>query len=550
MPVVAPTVYTVRRVPLTAMRAFPALFEQYCADYDALAEYYAGDFRSAGARAEAAARAAAHPRDRDALVEVLLDQNARWGLDEATRANIEALRDPEAVAVVTGQQVGLLTGPLYTPYKTITAIQLARRLREETGRPVVPVFWLEGEDHDFDEVAGVRLLHRNEPVEVRYAGHTPPEGGNLGPVGRLVLTERITDVLDAVEERLAPSDFKAGLMAKVRDAYHPGTTLLDAFARLMRAFFPDEGLVFLSPDDRRLKRLTAPLFRREIEDYGTALERFEAVSARLAERFHAQVHVRPTNLFLLEAGRRYAVDAEGDRFRLRGTAHLLTKDALLDRLRRHPECFSANVVLRPLMQDTLLPTAAYVAGPGEVSYFAQFKPMYAWAGLPMPVIYPRASVTLVEPKVKKVLDRHPVDVPDFGEEHDRLFRRVVLDEMEVDIEAAFRASARHLHEAVNTFKPVVEQVDRSLGKAAEAARVALMKEFTRLKERAVKAEKRHHDTLRAQLDKAQANLFPDGKLQERVVSPLYFLNKYSLDLLENLLVTLSLDTTEHQIVEL
>ncbi|QXD14441.1 bacillithiol biosynthesis cysteine-adding enzyme BshC [Rhodocaloribacter litoris] len=550
MTVAASTIAAVRRIPFGAFDAFPLLFETYCTAYEALDAFYAGDFRRAEVRADAARRAAEHPRDRAALVDVLLEQNARWGLDDATRANIEALRRPETVAVVTGQQVGLFTGPLYTPYKTITTLQLARRLQEETGRPVVPVFWLEGEDHDFDEVAAVRLLQRNELVEVRYAGHTPPEGGNLGPVGRLVLTGQIDEVLAAVEAALAPSDFRDGLMERVRDAYRPGVSLLDAFARLMRAFFPEEGLVFISPDDARLKRLAAPLFRREIADHATVQARFEAVSARLSEHYHAQVHARPTNLFLLEDNRRYALDAEGTHFRLRGTDRLLNREDLLARLDEHPGCFSPNVILRPLMQDTLLPTAVYVAGPGEVSYFAQLKPVYEWAGVPMPVVYPRASATLVESKVKKVLAQHPIDVPDLAEEADRLFRRVVLDEMEVDVEAVFQEAVRHLHTAVNTFKPVAERVDRSLGKAAEATRAALAKEFARLKERVLKAEKRHHDTLRQQLHKARVNLFPDGKLQERVLSPLYFLNKYSPALLVHLRNDLDLDTTEHQIVEL
>ncbi len=539
-----------RRLPFAELPGFPALFQTYCTDYDALAPFFAGDFRQPAARADAARRAADHPRDRATLVEVLLDQNARWGMDAATRAHIEALRRPEAVAVVTGQQVGLLTGPLYTPYKTLTALQLAHRLGQETGRPVVPVFWLEGEDHDFDEVAAVRLLRNNELVTVRYAAPEVPADGNAGPVGRLVLTDAIEEVLDAVEAALPPTDFRDAVMAPVRDAYRPGVTLLDAFARLMRAFFPEAGLVFVSPDDARLKRLAAPLFRREIEDHAGSLARLEAVSARLAERYHAQVLPRATNLFLLDGGRRYAVDAEGAAFRLRGTDRVFTRDALRARLDADPACFSPNVVLRPLMQDTLLPTAAYVAGPGEVSYFAQFKPLYEWAGLPMPVVYPRASVTLVEPKVKKVLERHPVDLPDLADEPDRLFRRVVLDEAGVDIEAAFREAARHLHTAVNQVKPVAEQVDRSLGKAAEATRATLMKEFDRLKERVIKAEKRHHDTLRDQLHKARVNLFPDGKLQERVLSPLYFMNKYSPALLARLHDDLSLDTTEHQVVEL
>ncbi len=550
MPLEPPTETAVRQVPFDAFRSFSDLFATYCSDYDALARYYAGDFRSPDARAAAADRVADHARVRDAVADVLLEQNARWGLDDKTRAGIEALRDPRGVAVVTGQQVGLFTGSLYTPYKTLTALQLARQMAEETGRPVVPVFWLEGGDHDFEEIAGVKLLRQNEPVEFRYTGHALPEEGNLGPVGRLVLTEQIEAVLDEIGATLPPTDFKDELMVRLREAYRPGTTLLDAFARLARCLFPDAGLVFIDPDDARLRRLAAPLFRREIEDHAGIAARLQAVSDELAQQYHAQVRVNPTNLFIIEDDGRFALDAEGDGFRLRGKDKAFSREELLALLEQAPERFSPNVVLRPLVQDTLLPTAAYIAGPSEVAYFAQYGPAYEWAALPMPVIYPRASVSLVEPKVQKVLDKYELVVPDLEEDPDRLFRRLVLAEMEVDVEAVFKEAARPLHQAINDLKPVIEQVDRSLVKTAEATRAALVKEMERLKERVVKAEKRRHDEIHAQLEKAQVNLFPGGILQERALSILYYLNKYGPDLPAALLDRLSLDTTAHQVVDL
>ncbi len=546
----APPAARLRRLPFAALKAFPALFTTYCADYERLDAFYAGDWRSPEARLRAAERAAAYQRNHNALADVLLEQNEHWGLDEATHAHVEALRGAETVAVVTGQQVGLLSGPLYTPYKTITALHLARRMAEETGRPVVPVFWLEGGDHDLAEIAGLTLLRHNEPVALRYTGHTLPEHGNLGPVGRLRLTEQIEQVLDQVAETLPPSDFHEALLAHLRAAYRPGVTLLDAFARLLRALFPDAGLVFLNPDDARLKHLARPLFRREIEDWQTADARLRAVSQTLEQDFHAQVKTRPTNLFLCDEAGRHAIDADAETFTLRDQGRTFSREELLALLEDDPACFSPNVVLRPLMQDLLLPTAAYVAGPSEVSYFAQFKPLYAWAGVPMPVIYPRASVSLVEAKVQKVLDRHGLAVADFGEDLDRLFQRVVLSEMDVDVDAVFEEAARHLHQAIGTLKPQVEQVDRTLVKSAEAARAALLKELEKFKARVVRAEKHNHDEVRAQLQKAQVNLFPGGVLQERGLSALYFLNKYGFDLLARLGDELTLETGAHQVVEL
>ena len=339
-------------------------------------------------------------------------------------------------------------------------------------------------------------------------------------------------------------------MARVRDAYAPDVRLEDAFVHLLRDFFPEAGLVFLNPDDVRLKRLTAPLFRREIEDGETAAARIEEASEKLRGSFHAQVQPRPLNLFLLDESGRHPIDLEGGRFRLRGRERSFTKAELLSRLDEAPEEFSPNVVLRPLMQDLLVPTAAYVAGPSEVSYFAQYKGVYEWAGLPMPIIYPRASATLVESKVQKVLDRYDLDVAAFEEEVEKVFRRLVVGGLEADVDEAFKDAMRHLHQAVEAVKPKVQEVDRTLVKAAEAARTSLVKELERLKERVVKAEKRNQDAVRGRLEKAAAGLYPGGTLQERTLSVLYFLNKYSPGLLADLQATLSLDTTAHQVVEL
>jgi len=536
------------RVPLADLHSFPGLFDSYCTQYESVAEFYAGDFRDPAVRAEIADRAADCPRDRDALADVLLDQNARWGLTQAVRDQIEALRNPDSVAIVTGQQVGLFAGPLYTPYKTITALQLARQLREDTGRLVIPVFWLEGEDHDLAEVAGTAIFDRNDLRTVRYSGHTPPEAGNLGPVGRLALTEQIREVIEAVDQALPPSEYKADVLEAVNQAYQPGTTLLDAFALLMRSFFPD--IVFISPDDARLKRLAAPLFRREVEDFAGAQARLTEVSGRLEKRFHAQVLARPTNLFMLENGQRHPLDVEGDHFRLRGSATTFTREELVSHIASQPECFSPNVVLRPIMQDLLLPTAAYIPGPGEVSYFAQFQPIYEWAGVPMPVVYPRASVTLVEPKVRKVLERRELYVAAFADDLEKIFRRIVLADMSIDVEAMFAEAARQFEAVFASMKPGIGQVDASLARTADATRATIAKELARLKEKVVKAEKRNQETLYKQLEKAQVNLFPDGKLQERAISPLYFVAKFGTDFFRQLDDAISLDTAQHQVLEL
>ncbi len=207
-------------------------------------------------------------------------------------------------------------------------------------------------------------------------------------------------------------------------------------------------------------------------------------------------------------------------------------------------------MLRPILEDRLLPTAAYVAGPGETSYYAQLRGVYDAFGVPMPVVYPRASATLVESKVQKVLDRYALTVADLDGDLEPLHRRLVLALSEHDVEGAFGAATRSLHEAMNALKPVAANVDATLAKSADATRAALQKELSAFQDRVVRAEKRNHDVVRDQLDKAQAGLYPTGKLQERALSALYFVNKYGLDLVARWLDGLDLDTTAHQVIEL
>ena len=534
---------SVRRVPFSTFRSFPALFRDYCADYSELREYFSGDFQDAAAHRTAVSRTLSVDRDRETLADVLLEQNERWGMSEETRANIEALRRSESAAIVTGQQVGLFGGPIYTLLKALTTVRLAEQFSEETGQPVVPVFWMGVEDHDFDEIAAIRLLRRNESVELRYRD---APGGNPGAVGRLQLSDEITRLVDEIDDILPPTDFKDELMGIVREAYRPGRTFGDAFAMLMSSFLSGTGLILLSSDDVRLKRLAAPLFRREVSDPETVAAGIQRTSERLERRYHAQVKVEPTNLFYLEDDGRWPIDLDGETFRIRDHDRSFEREELLDLIEENPEHFSPNVVLRPLMQDTLLPTAAYVGGPGEISYFAQYKSAYEWAELPMPLIYPRASVSLVESKVAKVFDKYDLSLADFEEDLDRLFQRVVVDAMTVDLDELFGDSSRHLHEAINSVKSGLEEVDKTLNKAAEATRSALMAEFEKLKGKAVRVEKKNQEVVRDQLEKAHVNLFPNGGLQERELSILYFLNKYSIGLLGDLQDVLSTDTAEHQ----
>lgn len=538
------------RISFSDISSFSRLFSTYTAEFSPLASFFAGDYRDPRQRGQISRQVADKYSFRNELVEVLTEQNTGFGVSTQTLANIERLSDHTAVAVVTGQQLGLFGGPLYTLLKTITTIQLARRLESEAGRPVVPVFWLEGEDHDIAEAASSYVLEGNERRRLEYSGKGASSQAAPHPVGRLKFDKSISRLADQLEEWLPPTDFRADLMEAVRGSYLPGKTFMESFAGLMIRLFSEYGLVFISGDDPRLKRGGIPLFRKEIREPLRSAELLNGTSSRLEDGYHVQIRTQPCNLFLLTDSGRRSLQLNGDRFTLKGGQEEYSEADLLSMLEETPEVFSPNVVLRPLLQDTILPTAAYVAGPGEIAYFAQLRPLYEWANIPMPIIYPRASVTLVEPRIGKILDRHESPISVFEQPLDKLFHEMVLGTMEIDPDQIFNQAGRHLHEAVDSVKPVIELVDSSLEKAGEATRAALLKEWGRFRDRVIKAEKKRHDVLRNQLDKAKSTLFPDGVIQERQISPLYFLNKFGMDLVDRLVDEIELDTSSHQVIRL
>ncbi|MEZ4700610.1 MAG: bacillithiol biosynthesis cysteine-adding enzyme BshC [Rhodothermales bacterium] len=545
------TVYQhVSSIPYAALSSSP-LFADYCTRYGRVAGFYNGDFRNPDDLRAALRRTLAVDRDRDALVDALTAQQARWGVDEATRQSLETLRSPRAGAVITGQQLGLFVSPLYTIYKTLTTIQLARHLSDTSGHPVVPVFWLAGEDHDFEEIASLTLLNGSDLSDVTYPEPPLAAGAvNAGPVGRLPVAPAIDDLIARVGDALPRTDVTPDLLALLRDAYRPGVPMEDAFARVLRHLLPGTGLIIASIDDPAMKRLAAPLFEREARDCAGSNARLAAASeALIAAGYHAQVTTQPTNLFVMDPEGRLPVDAEGGRFRLRGTTHEWSEAELIRTIRETPERFSPNVVLRPILQDLLFPTVAYVAGPGETAYFAQYRGVYDWAEVPMPIIYPRVSVSLLEPAVRKHLDQYPFALPDYARGAEKLLKETAASRMPASYEAAYARAMEAFDAHLDALKKEAGEIDATLERSAESSRVRIHRTMSRLHDRMVRGQKRNMDIDRQRIERIAAHLFPHGKPQERALSPLHLLNEYGLDFFVRLMDRLPLDTWEHHVLD-
>ena len=527
-------------IPHSRIKGVSSLYAAYTEEYTPLASYFGGDWRQQSSYEQVAARLDKHAIQRDRLTGVLLRQNARWG--NASPAS--QLKDPRALTIVTGQQVGLFGGPLYTLYKAVTTVKLARHLSRVLKRPVVPIFWLEGGDHDLEEVSRIAIDASRDADPVYYKGHIQPGQGNLGSVGSLTFNDDVLRVHDEIRDGLPASSFRDDALARFYSQYRPGVSFTDAFACTLSALLGDYQIVMMDPEDCDLKELAAPIMRREMREYAHTFEKLAATTEELETRFHAQVNVRPFNLFVLSDHGREAVQFDGAKFKLQQSGKVVTLAELLDLA---PCLLSPNVVMRPLVQDYLLPTLSYVAGPGEIAYFAQFKPLYDWAGLPMPVVYPRASLTLVEPRAQKVLDQYDLDVPSMQDDVHALMRKLVLSG--TPLEQSFLHAAFTLESCAAELKEDVQGVEMTLGRTTEATLRQWQKELAKLKKRVERAEKKRHEQVFIQLQRCQASLYPQGRLQERTLPILYYLARYGDSVLQTVFDQIDVGGTgRHQII--
>ena len=405
-----------RRLPWTGRFA-----RDYCHAFERLAPYFAGSPAQAASWIDAL-EIRRRRRPDAAMAGVIQRQLEARGAPAAARATAARLRDAGTVAVVTGQQAGLFGGPLYTLLKAITAVRLARRLAAEQGTAAAPVFWVDAEDHDLDEVRGCHVLSGElERVPVSLDIGAPP-GTSAAAV---VLDDSLRDVLDALRAALPPTEFTAEILDALAASYAPGVRLVDAFARWLDRLLGPHGLVVFDASDPAAKPFVGSLFKREVGSPGrTARLAADAGAELTALGYHAQASPAPgaVALFRLDDGRQ-SIRAVDGTFASGGRA--LAAQTLLEDIDTEPARFSPNVLLRPVVQDTLLPTVAYVAGPNELAYLGQLRRIYAAFDVPMPVIYPRASVTFVDTATVKFLNRYRVDFAQLQPRDDAALNRLL-----------------------------------------------------------------------------------------------------------------------------
>jgi bacillithiol synthase len=483
---------------------------------------------------------------RSRVGDILEGQNRRWNASAKTLSNIERFKQG-ALTAVTGQQVSLFGGPLFSIFKALTAVKLAEQATA-AGVECVPIFWLATEDHDLAEVNHVALASEHgSPENLAVKSH----GVKDSPVGVVKFGPEISEVVELAAKLLGESEVTAWL----REAYRPGETLGSAFGALFARLFADWGLILLDPADREFHDLAKPLFRAAIE---RASELDDALLARgkaiESAGYHQQVKVTAasTLLFEVQNGARTVIRLRtnapyGGEFAV-GEERVSGKQ-LLGRIETVPETFSPNALFRPVVQDYLLPTLVYTGGAAEVAYFAQAAVVYEKLLGRVTPILPRFSATLLEPKTERILTRYQLSVTDAFEGPERVREALAARSLPADLRSRFTAAYASAEQSMAAVRESIGQLDSTLIGAADRARTRMWYQINRLHRQASRAELFRNEVIARHADTLSRALFPNKVLQEREIAGISFVARYGSELLSSLYQNIHPDCHDHQVIE-
>ena len=510
-----------RPAALTFFRGDPSLAESYAVTAEAVAARF----------------------DRAARVKAV---EAVHAPTPAVRARLGRLVEEGGFFVTTGQQPGLFTGPLYSLYKAVTAVRLADTLERRLKRPVVPLFWVASEDHDWEEVDHTCTVSLTNQLR-RMVLDRAPEHADTS-LHRVAMGEPVTPVLEEFLSLFPDNDFKAGCASQLRAAYTPDKSMGQAFTQALAELLGPLGMAFVDASALPLKRVSRALLTSALD----RASEHEALLAGAAERlrgagYHVQVPIlaRGVNLFLENGAARERIYRSGRDFRLRHSGERLTRREILARVDSDPRALSPNVLLRPVAESTVFPVLAYVAGPGEIAYLAQLAELFEICGARMPVVHPRFSVTVIEPKIRKVLDKLGLSPEDLVRPYGELAGEVVREDVPEAVRQALQDLRGGIGTGVDRLSRAVATLDPTLRGPAKHVRTVAFDALEQMHKKVIHSLKREKQTTLRQLAKAQLHLYPRGGPQERSLNAYYYLGRYGPEFLQALHDRFSIRLASH-----
>jgi len=508
------------------------LFSDFQYHFDRVARYYShppGDPASYAA----VARHMRYPEDRRAaLVTALRSRNPG-------NPSLDLLARPETVAVVTGQQVGLFSGPAYTIYKALTAARLSAQLNAQ-GIPAVPVFWLATEDHDFAEVNHTFVFdasHRPIELSVNGSGDAAER-----PVGRIPIAE---PPVGQLREALAGFPNGEEVTQMVAESYRPGTSFGTAFQALIERLLSKHGLLFVDPLDESIRRMAAPLLRDALRDGAQLQAKLMQRNQELeAAGYHAQVHVEAkTSLaFLLEGERRVTLRRQNGDYASKDRRYSVSE--LIDRA----EQLSPNALLRPVVQDYVLPTVAYVGGPAELAYMAQSQVLYEDLLGRMPVMLARAAFTVLDARTKKLMERYGLTLPSFLHGEDGVREAIAGQLVPAALVREFDETQKAMSEALGRLSDNLVSFDATLAAATEKSRTKMLYQLSKIEHKTAREALKRNQRASEEASYMSGLIFPEKHLQERLYSILPFVARHGLEFIDTLYEHVHLDCPDHKVL--
>jgi len=531
-----------------------AFFADYLTNFSKVQDFFSFHYQNDWPAAIKARSGFEVPRNK--LVEILSVQNRKWDAAEKTLENINRLKSPKTLAVVTGQQAGILGGPLYTFFKTMTVLRLASKLKKEHPEyDFVPVFWMEVNDNDFKEISVINYISKEN--QLKTLSVEEKEADALKPVFARQVDGQIRQWRQLLGDDFFDTEFKDAALNAFFDSYLSSQNYADAFAGLLLKFYGKHGLIVMNPSDPALCSLAHSLFTSTLQSSEAVLQDFNKRSETLQEAgYNPQISFsdNQTLLFYNDAQlRRVRIDFDpkgGFLLKYPEGYQSITEEKLLSHYADKPQCLSPNVALRPIMQDALLPTVAYVAGPAEVAYFAQVETLYCRFNIPMPVIYPRHRLTIVEGKFQKNVEKFNLDYrellsqkPGFTEEFLRRVSDSLIDQTVENAEKSITQAMAQLQEEIAAFDP-------TLINSVEKTRQTIEGSFRQLSGKITRALEQKNQVQMQQLEKILLNLLPGNNFQERKLNMIYFCIKYGVSFVDEVFALLPDETKTHYILAL
>lgn len=510
--------FSAKSISFSESKQFSKLFVDYVSNKKELSSFYAFPTTNEGYKL-AASKLMYDEKNRSVLVEVIRDQYKKTGIDINNKL-IDELALPGSMAVCTGHQLCLFTGPLYFIYKIISTIRLAEVQSNLLGKKIIPIYWMASEDHDFEEIRSVNVFGKKLIWETNAKG----------AVGDL-RTDSLTSMLSDIKNLLGDSANAIQLNKILEEAYRPGRSLAEATRSFVNTLF-NGSILILDANDSRLKKIFAPTMKREVEK--KEAESLVNISIKDLEKigYSAQVNPRNINLFYMKENLRERIEEVDGKYKVLNTDISFTLEALFSEIDSHPENFSPNVVLRPIYQQTILPNLAYVGGPGEISYWLEYKTMFDEFKVTFPILQPRHFALLLDKNSNERLSKFEISVTELLGDVEELIKSFVKknsgDTTSLDSE---KEGLKKIFEVV---REKIIPIDPTLNGTVDAELQKQINALENLEAKVMRAAKQKQETAINQIRKLREKILPGGILQERFENFMPYYLKHGASFVEDI----------------